>query len=335
MTKNLSRRTSAFAAGAAVLTALAWSAAPALAQEAYPSRPVSMVVAFPPGGVADLTGRPLSLALQKVLKQPIVVENRPGAGGGVGNAFVAKAKPDGHTLLMALSSVSIIPEADKVNGRAPLYELNQLAPIALISADPTVLVVRAESPFKTLKDFIDHAKANPAKLNYGSSGLYSALHVPMEMLSQSADIKLFHIPYQGGAPAVTALLGAQVDAIASGPGPVAQHIKAGKLRALATWGGQRLAAFPDVPTLKELGHDVEFYIWAGLFAPAGTPQPVLNTLREAVRVAVDDPQFKQTMNGAQQPVQYLDAVEFQRYWNRDARKMADVVKKIGKVDEKK
>lgn len=319
----------------ASLTA-ALAAGPALGQEAYPTaRPVTMVVAFPPGGVADLTARPMAIALEGILKQRVIVENKGGAGGGIGNAFVAKARPDGYTLLMALSSVTILPEADRVNGRVPSYELSQLLPVALVSADPTVLVVRSETPYNTLKDLIDAAKASPGKINYSSSGNYGALHTPMEMLSLAAGIRLFHIPYQGGGPAVTALLGGQVDALASGPGPVVQHIKAGKLRALATWGDRRHPALPDVPTLKELGVDNEFYIWAGLFAPAGTPEPVIRQLREAVKQAVSDPQFKRSMESSGQPIQYLDSPEFKPFLDKDAKKMVDVVKAIGKVEEKK
>ncbi len=308
----------------------------AQAQEPWPAaRPISMVVAFPPGGVADLTARPLAVALEKILKQKVLVENKPGAGGAVGNALVAKARPDGYTMLMALSSVTILPEADKVNGRAPGYTLDQLVPVALVSADPTVLVVRSESPYKSVKELIDAARANPAKINYASSGYYSALHTPMEMFSIATGAKLFHIPYQGGGPAVTALLGGQVDALASGPGPVLQHVKAGKLRALASWGEKRHPALPEVPTLRELGIDSEFYIWAGLLVPAGTPEPLVRQLRDAVRQAVADQQFQKVMEGAGQPIQYLDQAEFRVFFDKDAKKMADVVRQIGKVEEKK
>ncbi len=308
----------------------------ASAQEPWPAaKPISMVVGFPPGGVADLTARPMAVVLERILKQKVLVENRAGAGGAVGNAYVAKARPDGYTLLMALSSVSILPEADKVNGKAPGYTLDQLVPVALISADPTVLVVRAESPYRSIKDLVDAARANPGKINYASSGYYSALHTPMEMFSIATGAKLFHIPYQGGGPAVTAILGGQVDALASGPGPVLQHIKAGKLRALASWGDKRHPALPDVPTLKELGIDNEFYIWAGLFAPAGTPEALIRQLRDAVRQAVADPQFRQVMESSGQPIQYLDQAEFRVFFDKDAKKMADVVRQIGKVEEKK
>ena len=324
------------------VTAIAVSAFAALfatglarAQEAYPSRPITMVVAFPPGGVADLTARPIAVPLERILRQKIVIENRTGAGGGIGNAYVARAKPDGYTLLMALSSISILPEADKVNGRTPSYTLDQFVPIALVSSDPTVLVVRSESEIKSVKDLVAFAKSNPGKLNYSSSGLYSALHTPMEMLAIATDIRMFHVPYQGGGPAVAALLGGQVEALASGPGPVVPHIKAGKLRPLATWGSRRHPSLPEVPTLKELGIDNEFYIWAGLFAPAATPEPIVRRLREAVREAVQDAQFRAAMEGAGQPIDYRDAPDFRAFWEADARKMAEIVKRIGRVEEKK
>ena len=316
--------------------AAALAAGPTSGQDAYPTaKPITMVVAFPPGGVADLTARPMAISLEGILKQRVIVENKSGAGGAIGNAFVAKARPDGFTLLMALSSVTILPEADRVNGRAPSYELNQLLPIALISADPTFLVVRSESPYRSVKDLVAAAKSSSGKINYSSSGYYGALHTPMAMFTLATGINLFHIPYQGGGPAVTALLGGQVDALASGPGPVVPHIKAGKLRALATWGATRHPVLPDIPTLKELGIDAEFYIWAGLLAPAGTPEPVSRQLREAVRQSVNDPQFKRSMESAGQPIHYLDAPEFKPFLDKDARKMAEVVKAIGRIEAKK
>ena len=304
------------------------------AQDAYPSKPITMIVPFPPGGVADLTGRPTAASMEKTLKQKIVIENKAGAGGGIGMAQVAKAKPDGYTIMMALSSVSVIPEADKILGRAPMFMLDQLAPIALVSADPTILVVRAESPWKSVKDMVDDAKKRPGAISYSSSGIYGTLHVAMAMLADSAGISLKHVPFTGAGPAITALLGGHVDALATGPGTVIQHIKAGKLRALAGWGAKRIDALPDLPTLKELGYDAEFYIWSGLFAPAGTPAPILQTLRHAAAEAVKDPQFKTAMATIDTPIYYLDAPEFQKFWDNDAQRLAKVVQKIGKVEEK-
>ena len=306
---------------------------PAIAQETYPTRPIQMVVPFPPGGVADITGRPTAQVMGRLLKQSVVVVNKPGAGGSVGAASAARATPDGYTILMALSSISVLPVADRLQGRPPAYELDQFAPLALISADPTVLVVRADGPYKTLKDFVDAAKAKPGTINYGSSGVYGTLHVAMEILAGAADIKLFHIPYQGGGPAVAALLGGQIEALASGPSAAIGQIKAGKMRALAVWGDKRLASMPDVPSMKELGYDATFYIWSGLFAPAGTPPAILATLRDALRRTAEDGEFKETMAKVETPIAYLDAPEFKIFLDRDAARLRTAVERIGKVPE--
>lgn len=305
----------------------------AFAQE-YPVKPVQMVAPFPPGGIADIVGRPLAAAMEKSLRQPVIVVNRPGAGGAVGMTSVAKATPDGYTILMALSSISIFPVSDRINGKTPAYELKDFAPIALVTADPTVLVVAADSPWKTLRDFVETAKAHPGKVNYSSSGVYGTLHVAMEIFANAAGIQMFHVPYQGGGPAVTALLGGQVHALASGPAAAIGQIRGGKMRALASWGTERLTLLPDIPTFKELGYDAEFYIWSGVFVPAATPQAVQQRLRAAVRDAALSPEFKGAMEKVSTPVKYLDAPEFQKYWDQDAKRLEAALHKIGKVGDK-
>jgi tripartite-type tricarboxylate transporter receptor subunit TctC len=306
------------------------------AQEPYPSRPITLVAPFPPGGVADLTARPVAAAMEKVLKNPLAVVNKTGAAGAVGMQFVAASKPDGYTLLLALSSISIIPEADKIFGRPPAFTVDQFTPIALISADPTILVVRAESPWKTAKEFIEDARKRSGQISYSSSGIYGTLHIAMELLSHAAGVKLRHIPTPGAGPALTALLGGHVDALASGPAVILPHIKSGKLRALAGWGDKRVAALPEVPTFKELGYpDAEFYIWAGLFAPKGTPEPVLAKLRDATRVAVAEPDFKAAMDRLETPIVFKQGDEFQRFFDADAKRLAEGVRKVGRVEDKK
>lgn len=317
---------------AAAAAALAMIPAMAIAQSDYPSRPVSMVVPFPPGGVADITARPLAEAMGRMLRQTVIVENKAGAGGGVGMAYVAKAKPDGYTVLLALSSVSIIPEADKVLGRDPMYQLDHLVPIARFTADPTVLAVRADAPWKTAKEFLEAAKKAPGTIPYGSSGNYGTMHVPMEMLGASAGAKMLHVPFSGAGPAVVALLGGQVQALSTGPSSVMGHLKGGKVRVLASWGESRHPALPDVPTLKELGYDAQFSQWTGLFVPAGTPDAVVAKLREAARAAVNDDTFKAALARVETPIQYLDQPQFKAFWDADARKLAEAVRKIGKVE---
>jgi len=306
------------------------------AQDAFPTRAINMIVAFPPGGVADITGRPTAAALEKVLKQPVTVTNRPGAAGAVGNSVVANAKPDGYTVLMALSSISVIPAADELFGRKPAYTLDQFAPVALISADPTILVVHPSLPVKSLKELVALARSKPGEMSFSSSGIYGALHMPMEMFLHTAKLKMRHVPTTGGGPAITALLGGHVVMTAGGPAAISSHVRAGKLRTVASWGASRIPSFPDVPTFRELGYkDVEYYIWAGMFAPKGTPEPVMKALRDATRRAVQDAEFKNAMTKVDSLVQYMDAPDFQKYWEADARRLAALVKVVGKVEDRK
>jgi tripartite-type tricarboxylate transporter receptor subunit TctC len=319
--------------GFVVLAALVVLSGGARAQEPYPSRPITIVAPFPPGGVADLTARPVAAALEKVLKNPVGVVNKTGAAGAVGMQFVATSKPDGYTLLLALSSISIIPEADKLFGRPPAFTVDQFAPIALISADPTILVVPADKPWRTAKDFIEAATRRPGQIAFSSSGVYGTLHMAMELLSHAAGIRLRHVPYAGAGPALTAILGGHVDALASGPAVVLPHIKSGKLRPLAGWGDTRVAALPDVPTFKELGYPgAEFYIWAGLFASRDTPEPVLAKLRQSVRAAVADPDFRAAMGKLETPVAFKQGEEFTKFFEADAKRLAEGVRRVGRVE---
>ena len=306
------------------------------AQEAFPNRAISMVVAFPPGGVADITGRPTAAAMEKILKQPVTVLNRPGAAGAVGNSAVANAKPDGYTILMALSSISVIPAADELFNRKPAYSLDQFAPIALITADPTILVVHPSLPAKSLKDLLAIARAKPGQMSFSSSGIYGALHMPMEMFLHATKLKMRHVPTTGGGPAITALLGGHVEMTAGGPAAISAHVKSGKMRTIVAWGEERHPSFPDVPTFRELGYkDVVYYIWAGMFAPRGTPEPVMKVLRDAARRASQDPDFKGAMGKVDSLVQYKDAPDFQKYWEADAKRLAALVKVVGKIEDKK
>ncbi len=315
---------------AALFCALALTAH---AQSAWPdAKPLTMIVPFPPGGVADTVARPVAEALARELKQQVVVENRAGAGGATGIGAASRAAPDGYTILLSLSSISILPEADKLLARKPAFTLDQFKPIARFTADPTVLVVRADAPWTTLAQFVTELKTQPGRYNYGSSGNYGTMHVPMEMLKASAGFRMTHIPYTGAGPALLALLGGQVDAVATGPSTVAQQIKAGKLRALAHWGDKPLSALPDVPSLKQSGYATTFAQWSALFVPAGTSDDIVAKLRAAAKKVATDPAVVQTINRAGSPIEYLDAPEFQSYWNADAALMTEAVKKIGKVE---
>lgn len=312
--------------------ALATLTSGVIAQEPYPTRPVSIVNPFPPGGIADLTARPLASTFERLLKQPFVVVNKPGAAGAVGAQFASVAKPDGYTLLVALVSISSTPEVDKLFGRPPTYTRDQFVGIARLNADPPVLAVNG--PWKTLKDLIDDAKKRPGEITFASSGPYGASHLPLEMLLQAAGLKMRHLPTTGGGPATTAVLGGHAQLWASPPALAAPHVEAGKMRVLATWGATRLAAFPDVPTLKELGYDIEYYIWTGLFAPKAVPANVIQVLRDATRRAMQDDEFKAAMEKAKTPIAYQDSDEFKAFWDADAKRIAAVIQFIGKTEAK-
>ena len=324
-------RSTAFAVAATALV-LAVTAPVAHAQTTWPTKAITMIVPFPPGGLADLVARPVAEAMSRELGQPVVIENKAGAGGGIGMAQAAKARPDGYTILMALSSLTVIPEADVVLARAPMFALADLRPIARFTADPTVLAVRADAPWKTVQQFVDDAKKRPGAINYGSSGSYGTMHVPMEILSQNAGIKMTHIPFTGAGPAVVALLGGQSDAVSSGPATVLQQVKAGKLRVIGHWGTTQLGSMPDVPSLKDAGFNSEYAQWSGLFIPAAVPEPIAQRLRAAAKAAALDAKVKEVILNAGSPVQYQDSPDFEKYVQADAIRMSAVVKRIGKVE---
>ena len=305
--------------------------APALQAQTYPNRPITMIVAFPPGGIADLTGRPFAAAMSRLLGQPVVVENKAGAGGAVGYAQAARATPDGYTVTMALSSIVAIPIAEEVNGRQPTYKMADLLPIALVSADPTVLMVPADAKWRTLKDLVDDAKSRPGKISYSSSGIYGTTHTAGEMFAQAAGIQFLHVPYKGGGPSMAAALSGEVMFTIQSPGVANPHVRSGKFRLLGSWAGKRIPSLPEVPTMKESGYDAEFYIWCALFAPAGVPQEVATRLRTVARQVIQEQDFRKAMEGMNTPVDYREGAEFQKFLDDDGARLAQVIRKMGKT----
>ena len=297
----------------------------------YPDQPLTIVVPFTPGGVSDITARPLAAAMSTNLGQSIVIENKGGAGGAIGMAAAARAKPDGYTLMMALPSMITIPISDRISGRASTFQINQFKPIARLTADPTVLAVRADSPWKTLADFVRDARAKPGTISYSSSGLYGTTHVAMEILANAANLKMVHVPYSGGGLQINALLGGHVDATMQTPGAIAGQITGGKLRVLAAMSKDRVASLPDVPTAAELGYKGEFYLWTGLFAPANTPEPVVNRLRASVKEATNHTIFKSAMSGLNTPIHYLDSDDFARFIAEDTKRLDTVLTSMGEI----
>jgi tripartite-type tricarboxylate transporter receptor subunit TctC len=320
-----------FVLGSAAAAA-ALAAAPAFPQEAYPSRPVTLVNPFPPGGAVDVVARPLATVLEPIVKQPLVIETKAGAAGQVGGQFAANAKPDGYTLLMHIVSISGFAEVDKLFGRPVKFTRDDFIPIARFIADPMVLVVNDKQPYRNLKEFVDDAKKRPGQLVYSSSGLYGALHLPTALFMKASGVQMKHLPTAGGGPALAAILGNNSQVLVSSIAAANAQMKAGKLRPLASFGAKRSPALPELPTMKELGYDVEFYLWVGLFAPKNTPAPIISTWREASRKAAASPEFAAAMKNLGQDVAYLDQPEFKAFWDADAKRVEDAVRQIGKVE---
>ncbi|MBI2318319.1 MAG: tripartite tricarboxylate transporter substrate binding protein [Betaproteobacteria bacterium] len=313
-----------------LLGAVLFAALPVAAQEIFPSHPIQMVVPQAPGGAADLHARPLALGLERILRQPVIVMNKPGATGVVGTQFVANSRADGYTLLVVMPGFLITPQVDSFLGNAPKYKFEQFTPIARLSAEPLVIVASPSRQWKSVADFVADAKRRPGDIAYGSSGLYRSIYLQMELLPSMTGISLKHVPYNGVAPAVTALLGGHVDALASGPGPILKKIETGALRALAMSGNKRLPALPEVPTLKELGLDIEFYQQVGLIARRETPPSALKVLRDAARQALHDPEFGAAMNNLGTAVSYVEAGDYEALWATESKAIAGLLQRIGK-----
>jgi tripartite-type tricarboxylate transporter receptor subunit TctC len=303
-----------FVAGSAAAAA-AFGIRPAFAEDAYPSHAITFINPFPPGGAADVVGRPLAALLEPILKQPCIIETKAGAAGALGGQVAANAKPDGYTMLIHIVSISGFAEVDKLFDRQPKFTRADFIPIARLTSGPMVLLVNDQQPYKNVKELVADAKANPDKLTFSSSGLYGALHLPTN----------------GGGPALTAILGNNSQVLVSAIAAASGQIKAGKVRALACFGQQRAASLPDVPTLKEQGYNVEFSLWVGVFAPKNTPAPIVKTLGDAIKQAAASDQFKTAITNIGDEVAYLDSAAFAKFWDEDAKRVEAAVHAIGRV----
>jgi tripartite-type tricarboxylate transporter receptor subunit TctC len=270
---------------------LASAACGAMAQ-AYPSKPIRIVVPYAAGGGADANARLLAQPLTQLLGQPIIIENRPGASGILAAQAVISSPADGYTFLFDAFPYAV----NAVMRKLPFDPVKDLMPVSQAVNMPNILVVPVTAPYQTLKELVDYARAHPGQLNYASYGAGGAAHLAAEMLKRDAKIDWVHVPYKGGAPAITDLLAGQVSAYFANPVSGLSYVKAGKLRALATTGSTRMEALPDVPTVKESGYrEFELQEWNGFFAPAGTPQPVIDKMAAAVRDALKQPETRKRM----------------------------------------
>jgi tripartite-type tricarboxylate transporter receptor subunit TctC len=313
---------------AALLSAPAVVAAQGTATSSgqYPSKPVRIIIPFPPGAATDLTGRYVAQKLGEALGQQVVADNRPGANGTIGLELAAKAPPDGHTLVIGQTgNLAISPGLTRV-GYDPVRDF---APISLLIASPHVLAAHPSLPVRSLKELVSFARARPGQLNYASTGSGSAGHLGMELLRKATRMDLVHVPYKGGAPATTATVAGEVAAMFAGTS-TAPQIKAGKLRALAVTGARRSDVFTDLPTIGEFYPGYEMTIWLGLFAPAGTPEPVLGRLREEIGKALASPDVTEKLGraGGLQPF-VTSAPEFAALIRRDYDKYGKLVREIG------
>jgi len=315
----------------AVVMALMGFSAQALAQEKFPSKPITILMGYPPGGSTDTTARAIAPVLERILGQPVVIQNRPGAAALVGTLAVANAPPDGYTVTVATTQLALLPAVDRVFGRPPSFTRDQFAPIALVSAEPSVLFVNATQPWRNFQEMIEDARKRPGQIVYASGGLYGTTHLAIEIVLKATGTKMRHLPTAGGGPALTAVLGNHAALLAAHPAVGGPQARAGTLRAIGTMGSKRAESFPDVPTLKELGYEAEYYQWNGLFTQAKVPEPIITIWREAVAKAVKDPEFVQAMERLGSGIHYLDRDEFRPWWDEDSRKTEETVQAIGKV----
>ena len=314
-----------------VVLALLLVAAGVYAQD-YPARAINITVPNPPGGMNQVHAQPLSAVLQRLTNQPAPVVNRPGGTAGIGTAYVANQPPDGYNILVSTSNLHLVIEKDKLYGIQSPFSLDQIAHLALLSADPLIMVVHPSMPVKNVKQLVALAKSKPNEIVFSSSGPYGITHTPTAMFLHAAGIKMRHLPTTGGGPAITQALGGHSQVTGGGSATLYPHVKAGKLRAIASWGTKPHPAYPDVPTFQSMGYkDVEAYLWVGLFTRTGIPEPVFNKMRELIAKVAADPVFKQALENIQVVPEYRDAPEFKTFFQADHKRMAAAIKNIGKL----
>ena len=293
-----------------------------VAAQSFPDKTITLVVPNPPGGLVDTSARLLSEPLTRVIGQPVVVDNKPGASGNIAYQFVANAKPDGYTLLISYSGYHV--GNPSLMDKLPWDPVKDFSPIALLTVSTNVIAVHPSVPVNNLKEFIAYAKANPGKLNYASQGNGSVSHIGTEMFKQSTGVDMVHVPYKGSGPAIQDVLAGQVQVFISTPPSLMQHIQSGKLKGLAVTGKNRHPGMPNVPTTAEAGlPSFQLESWVGLFAPAKTPEPIVNKLADAVKRSLALPEVKERADAAGVEIRYLNPAATEAlvkkelpYWNK-------------------
>lgn len=311
--------------------ALSVAAASGYAQD-FPTRAITITNPNPPGGMNQLLAQPLSNMLEKLTGQPAPIVNRPGGTAAVGTAYVMNQPPDGYNILVTTANLHLVIEKDKIYGIKSPFSLDQVAPLALLTADPLIMVVHPSMPVHNVKQLVALAKAKPNEIVYSSSGPYGITHTPQVMFMDAAKIKMRHLPTTGGGPALTQALGGHSQVTGGGPATTYPFVKQGKLRAIVSWGTKSHPAYPKLPTFQSLGYkDVEAYLWVGVFTRTGIPEPVFNKLRDLMAKATADPTFRATLEKVQVVPDYRDVAEFRKFFEADHRRMAAAIKSIGKL----
>lgn len=311
--------------------AISLTAIGAAAQD-YPTRAINITVPNPPGGMNQIHAQPLSAVMERLTKQPAPIVNRPGGTAGVGTAYVANQPPDGYNILVTTANLHLLIEKDKIYGIKSPFTLDQITPLALMSADPLIMVVHPSMPVKSVKELVALAKSKPNEIVFSSSGPYGITHTPTAMFLHAAKITMRHLPTTGGGPAITQALGGHSQVTGGGPAAIYPYTQSGKLRAIASWGVKPHPAFPKTPTFQSLGYkDVEAYLWVGLFTRSGIPEPIFNQMREMVAKVTADPSFRSALEKVQVVPDYRDAPEFKKFFDADHKRMAAAIKAIGKL----
>jgi len=299
-----------------------------VAAENYPEKPIKIVVGYAPGGGADTFSRLLAKHLSEAVGQPVIVENRPGADARLATASVAQADPDGYTLLFSSTSHTINPA---INKELPYDTVGDFAPVALVAEQQMVMVANPSKPFKTLPELLDYLRANPDKVNWGSSSTGTGL--PAELFKLKTGTNFAHAFYKGTGPVIADTLAGHVDLTVAGSATALPHIKAGSLRALAVWGPTRMEQLPDVPTVGEFVPETQAILWSAVFAPAGTPRPIIDTLNGEIRKIVDMPEFAEAMSNHGATAVGSTPEELGQFVEREIKRWSDVVKDSGYKNE--
>ena len=290
----------------------------------YPRRPISMIVPYAPGGGTDLLARAFADGTKSHLPRAIGVENRTGGGGAVGLSEIMSARPDGYKIGLGTVELAMLPHLGLVR-----FSASDFLPIARLNVEPAAVTVKADAPWKTLKEYLDHAKANPSKVRVGNSGTGAIWHLATEALGDVAGVKFTPIPYDGAAPAITALLGGHIEAVGVSAAEVHDQVAAGQMRILAVAADERMSVFPNVPTMKESGVNLSIGTWRGVFVPKKTPDDVVQILRTATRETANEQAFKDSMKKLNMNWAYLDGAEFERIVTQEDANFATLMKKIG------